>query len=175
MVFYSEETGLPFSRCNDCGGTLTDQEDGYFIQKVLNAGETILEMAICNGCHDRLQQSYSKKSREQIWNFYLDHADLPERRKKFHALPPMPDFWMNNCLTCKTLRGRSQEYGIAARCVGEYLILDETPMMVCSDCMGKMIEVMSEESLETYDCWMERVIPPAADFSINKPRRRVFF
>lgn len=172
--FHSVETGQPFSHCCDCGHSLAELESGYFIQKVLNGGETIMEMAICADCHGRLQQSYSKESRERIWNFYLDRADLPERLKRFHALPPMPDFWMNNCLTCKTLRGRTQEYAIAAECVGEYLILGESPMMICYGCMEKIIDLMSEESLGIYDKWMDRVIPPAPGLTNDKPRRRVF-
>jgi hypothetical protein len=173
-IFHSVETGLPFSRCYDCGGSLATHEHGYLIQKVVNGTETLLELAICAGCHDRLQQSYSKESRERIWNFYLDHADLPGRVKKFSAMPPAPDYWLNSCLTCKTLKGRLQEYVIAARCMDHYLVLDETPMLVCADCMEKIMDLMSEESLGTYDRWMDRALPPYTGLAKEKPRRRVF-
>jgi hypothetical protein len=173
-TFHSEESGLPFSQCYDCGFSLADCEGGYLIQKVLNGKETVMEIAVCNDCHDRLQQTYSKESREQIWNFYLDHADLPGRLKKFHALPPMPDFWINNCLTCKILKNRLQEYAIAARCLGDCLILGEAPMMICFDCMQKVMELMSENSLKTYDQWMDRVLPPTSGHAKHKPRKRVF-
>ncbi len=172
--FHSEESGLPFSRCHDCGHALADDENGHYIQKVVSGGETIMEMAICGGCHDRLQQSYSKDSRGRIWNFYLDHADLPGRLKRFHALPPVPDLWLNNCLTCKALRGNLREYVIAAHCVGEYLILGEAPMMICSDCMEKIMDEMSAESLDIHDRWMDRVLPPSTALAEGEPRRRVF-
>jgi hypothetical protein len=149
-------------------------DEGYFIQKAFAAGETIMEVAICSGCHSRLQQSYSTESRTRIWDFYLDHADLPGRLKKFHALPVgQPDFWLNRCVTCPALRSRTEEYVIAAQCYGEFLVYGETPMMMCLGCMEKIIGLFSAESLDVYDKWMERVVPPAPGLRSEKPRVRI--
>ena len=173
--FHSEETGRPFQFCGDCHQPLAACEDGHLIQKVVSKGETIMELALCIECHDKLQQSYSLESRERIWNFYLDHADLGSRLRNFHSVPagdPAP--WTNHCLTCRSARSASDEYVIAGQVVAGLLVYGETPMMVCSSCMETITDLLSEETRETYDKWLERVVPSAPDTIDDKPRRRVF-
>ena len=174
-IFHSVETGRPFARCSDCGTDLAACEDGHLIQKVICGDETILEIAICFHCHESLMQSYSAESRERIWNFYLDHGKLGERLAKYFPLPTgNPEPWFNHCLTCNASRASAREYVVAAQVVDGLLVYGETPLMICIGCMEKITELLSEESRETYDRWMDRVAPtdPASiDF---KPRPRIF-
>ena len=173
--FYSDETGQPFEACCDCGEPLAESPDGHIIQKAYAKGETIMEIAICVKCHDGLQESYSKESRESIWNFYLDHADLPGRLKKFSELPVgQPDFWINRCVTCGTLRNNAPEYVVAAQCIDGDLVYGETPLMMCLECTEKVVGLLSEASRDTYDRWMDRVNPPAPSTADDTPRVRVF-
>jgi hypothetical protein len=173
--FYSDETDAPFERCFDCGNRTDNCEDGYLIQKAYANGETIMEMAICSDCHGKLQQSYSKESRDRIWNFYLDHGDFPGRLKKFFHLPVGdPDLWVNSCMTCGATRESLPEYVVAAHVFEGDLVYGETPLMICFNCMNKIVEMLSEESRETYDRWMDRVLPPAPETAGDRPRVRVF-
>ena len=173
--FYSDETGKPFDHCFDCGKSTTACEDGYIIQKAYAHGETIMEMAICAECHSQLQQSYSKESMERIWNFYLDHGDLSQRLKKFSVLPVgNPDLWLSRCMTCNATRASMDEMIVAAQVFEGDLVYGETPLMICGNCMNQIVELLSEESRDVYDRWMDRVLPPPPGITNDKPRVRVF-
>jgi len=170
----STETGEHFSNCYDCNGLLTDNEDGYIVQQVFSKGEAIMEIAVCEPCHKKLYEEYSDETKERIWNFYLDHGDLPNRLGKFNPIP-IGDVrpWLNHCLTCKATLDSLDEYSIAAHCVEELLIYGESPFMICSSCMEKIVEMLSEKSLGTYDRWLERCLPMAPAQPDDSPKKRV--
>lgn len=173
---YSDETGKPFESCCDCGERLEDSPDGHIIQKAYAKGETIMEIAICAKCHEGLQESYSQESRESIWNFYLDHADLPGRLKKFSDLPVgQLDSWINGCVTCGAHRDDVPEYVVAAQCIDDDLVYGETPLMMCLGCTEKIVDLLSQSSRDRYDRWMDHVSPPAPSTADDTPRVRVFF
>ncbi len=174
-LFHSEETDLPFSRCNDCGGALETSEDGHIIQKVIRRGETIMEIAVCTDCQEKLQTSYSAESSETIWNFYLDHGDLPNRLAKFAALPATgPDQWLHSCVTCGSRRDQAEEYVIAAQCIDDRIIYGELPLMMCGKCLEQIVESLSAETRETYDRWIDHCFPPDPSLSVDPPRHRLF-
>jgi len=173
--FYSDETGAPFQNCYDCGLALNACEDGYFIQKAYAGSETVMEMAICIPCHEKLQRSYSKESLDRIWNFYLDHGDLAGRLKKFYPIPVgNPDFWINSCVTCGSVRSSIKEYVLAAQVIEDGLVYGDLPLMICCHCMEKITALLSEESRDTYDRWLDRVLPAAPEISGQRPRIRIF-
>lgn len=173
--FHSVETGAPFTHCHDCKQSLEACEDGFVVQKAYARGEVILELALCNDCNDKLQNSYSTESRDRIWNFYLDHADLPGRLRKFSAIPVGDEGpWIDHCMTCSTARASLDEYVVAAQVFEGDLVYGETPMMICSGCMDKIVEMLSEESRESYDRWMDRVSPAAPELEGDRPRVRIF-
>ena len=174
-ILHSEETDRPFSDCSDCGKPLAESEDGHIIQKVVTKGETILELAICTGCNQKLQEEYSTESKERIWNFYLDHGDLHKRLDRFRPIPIgniAP--WVNTCLTCKATKQSCDEYAIVAHCMEDSLVYGESPFLVCSGCMDKIMELLSEESLGTYDRWLDRCVPMAPAQPAGAPRKRIF-
>jgi hypothetical protein len=174
-IFHSEETDNPFSHCQDCGHPLATCEEGHLIQKVFSGGETILEIAICSSCHETLMHSYSLESRERIWNFYLDHGNLGERLRKFFPIPVgNPEPWINHCITCQTPRTSTREYVIACQVIADQLVYGETPLMICLGCMDKIVELLSEQSRETYDRWLDRVAPGTPESVSPKPRPRIF-
>lgn len=173
--FHSEETGGPFLFCYDCRQPLAACEEGHLIQKVVSKDETIMELAICVPCHERLQQSYSVESRERIWNFYLDHGDIGGRLRKLWPLPAgNPDLWTNRCLTCRSTRVSLDEYAIAGHVLDGLLVYGETPMMICISCLERIVELLSEESRDTYDRWLDRVLPQVPETVDDKPRVRAF-
>ena len=144
--FYSDESGAPFQTCCDCHESLETCEDGYVVQKAYANDETIMELAICSDCHTNLQSSYSKESRDRIWNFYLDHSDLAGRLKKFYPLPVgNPEFWINTCLTCGSVRDSVPEYIVAAQVFEGDLVYGELPLMICLKCMENIVELLSED------------------------------
>ncbi|MGJ8634439.1 MAG: hypothetical protein ACSHX7_11025 [Luteolibacter sp.] len=161
-ILHSEETGEPFVSSNDCGEHLLLKENGYLIQKVISKGETIMEMAICEPCHKKLHEEYSAETKERMWNFYLDNGSIHKRLERFEDTPAESiDPWVDQCLTCSATKTSCEEYAIAVHCLGGELIFGETPFMVCQKCMDQISSLLSEESLGTYDRWLEKCLPMA--------------
>lgn len=170
----SAETGDQFATCYDCKESLTDNEDGFIIQKVFSKGETIMEIAVCSTCHKNLHEEYSDETKERIWNFYLDNGALHERLEKFSPIP-IGDIrpWTNHCLACKATQDSLDDYAIAVHCIDDLLIYGESPLMICINCMDRIVEMLSEKSLGTYDRWLERCLPMAPAQPDDSPKTRV--
>lgn len=160
--FLSEETGKPFKTCSDCGTPLDQPDQGYIIQKAVAKGEVIMEVAICQSCHEKLQQAYSKETMEAIWNFYLDHVDFEGRLQKFRdCSADSPSPWLNGCVACEATMDASEEYVMVGHCVGDQMVFGEFPWTMCGACLEKMTGLISEASRDEYDRWMERCLPMA--------------
>lgn len=171
---HSCETELPFDGCYDCSMPLDESESGYVIQKVISKDETIMEIAICQHCHEKLQSSYSKESREKIWDFFLDNSEIDQRAQKYKPIPVgLIDPWINHCVTCGTARASASEYAIAAHCYKGNLVYGETPMMICLKCMDAIVGLLSDESRKTYDDWVDRCLPMAPEITVNNKKVRV--
>lgn len=170
----SAETDEHFSNCYDCKNPLQDNEDGFVLQKVFSKGEVIMEIAVCEPCHKKLHEEYSDETKERIWNFYLDHGDLPGRLDQFRGKPiGSIDPWVDHCLTCNGTLASAEEYAIAAHCIEDMLIYGESPFMICMTCMDKITEMLSEKSLGTYDRWLEHCLPMAPAQPDDSPKKRV--
>lgn len=171
---HSAETDEPFRECADCGGRLRDSEDGYAIQKAYAKGETIMEIAICADCHEALQEEYSAETKERLWNFFLDHAGFSNRLERFENTPVGTiDPWTDQCLTCDATRETSEEFAVAAWCIGDQLIYGEAPFMICITCMDRLVELLSEASRDSYDRWLDRCLPMAPEADAGPPRVRI--
>ncbi len=171
---HSLETGNPFEKCFDCQSRLEDCTDGYTIQKAFSKGETIIEIAVCHSCQEKLQSEYSTKSREDLWNFFLDRSDIPGRLEKFSPIPVgqiRP--WINRCLTCEALLANTDEYTVAVQCLGDQIIYGESPFMVCGECIDSLFELLSEQTKGIYNEWLDRCLPMAPAQPEDAPRRKI--
>lgn len=172
--FHSLETGEPFRRCTDCRGPLAEDPNGYLIQKAFNRGEPIMEIAVCHDCHQRLQAEYSQESRERIMNFHLDHGDLPNRLKHLQDQPlDTLAPWVGTCLTCDHSRDDCDEHVIATHCIEDVMIYGEAPIMICGECMERLVEQLSESTRDSYDRWQQRCLPMAPAEPDRGPRVRM--
>ncbi len=168
---HSEETGLPFAKCGDCG---VDLADSHLIQKAYFKGEVIMEIAICESCQGELRMEFSTESRDRIGEYFLDHSDVPQRLADFRSQPVGAiGPWIARCFTCGADRENCAEYTIAAHCMGTSLVYGETPLMMCGACMETMMKLMSSESLGTYERWLERCLPMAPANPVDSPRAPV--
>jgi hypothetical protein len=63
---------------------------------------------------------------------------------------------------------------VAAHVFEGDLVCGETSLMICLNCMNTIVGLLYEESRDTYDRWMDRVLPAAPESSDSKPRVRIF-
>ena len=66
------------------------------------------------------------------------------------------------------------EFVVAAHVFEGDLVYGETPLMICFNCMNAIVGLLSEESRDTYDRWMDRVLPAAPETSAPQFRVRIF-
>ena len=146
-LFYSEETGEPFSTCIDCGTSL-DEDSEYLIQKNSNGRETVFEFAICTSCAAKLHASYSEKSRETIVNFFADRTDPEQRARELLAEHPDGDLdtWLGHCITCGEKPQPGKGFATAALCGGSDLVFAHAPFLICEKCEHEVNESLSPET-----------------------------
>lgn len=133
-----------------------------------------MEIAICSDCHEKLKNGYSEESRNAIWNFYLDHADLANREQRFATLPADdPSPWIASCATCGTPRHDAEDYTIGAECRGRQLVYGINPMMICGSCLEQIFNRLSQASRDNYNRWFDRCFPPDPTASNDTPSRNL--
>ncbi|MCL4181362.1 MAG: hypothetical protein KJ072_26945 [Verrucomicrobia bacterium] len=172
-LFYSFETGEPFSHCVDCGKALLQDGTVYLIQKAFNRTEVILEFAYCQACYQGLEAAYSRETMTNLWDFVLDSVNLDERtRRLLSDSPTSIEPWIESCLTCGSKKSDLKSYVLVALCDGRDLLFHHLPYMFCEACEMKMCALMSRRSRDTWERWIEDNldVPPTVMEDIREGR-----
>lgn len=162
----SFETGESMSHCIDCGTSLLENGPPYLIQKAFKESEVLVEFAHCFTCYEKLAQSYSKKTKSDLWNFFLDSCDFETRKKRLLAdSPDRFDPWIEACITCGKSKDETPSYSLVGQCDGPHLLFYYMPYMVCEECQMSMHDLMSSKSSDIWDRWKEEHIgtPPTME------------
>lgn len=78
-VFWSLETGMPFSRCSMCACDLMEEGVNYLVEKAYQKKEALFEYAMCYECYLGVQESLSEQSKKLIANYFEEHVDFDSR------------------------------------------------------------------------------------------------
>ena len=156
--FHSFETGKPFTECIECNGDLTDEDSDYVIEKGFHENEVIFEYAMCEDCAKGFRCELSKES--------LKHVKRMLRRPKMKETT-------DGCRMCALPRHELLSYTIIGSCVGPTMMYWSFPMLICGDCMEKILEGLSKQSRDAFDDFEERNFPgpPASELDIPRPKR----
>ncbi len=155
--FHSFETDAPFSHCCDCSKELIISAETYIVQKVFSGKECIMEFALCSGCKDNLDQQMSAKSKEALYDFLFDHAELVEPPADYSTDQALEQ--IDECLTCGKLRSECKEYSYSGLFIGSHLIPGPMPMMICDECQDDMSENLSESTKDVKNKFYEENFP----------------
>lgn len=127
-----------------------DFQEGYKISKVFKRGEVIFEYALCFHCADRMMRESSEESRRQLNEFHQQRARAVQGT--------------HDCVLCERTRDElePQEFALVAGCVGPGLLESH---LVCSHCMEEMSDLVSEETRNQWNRFVEENFPGVpADF-----------
>jgi len=143
---HSEYEERPFQSCTRCGESLEDFEEGYQISKIYRAEECIMEYAICYHCHTSMLEEFSQSSRDAMQRYQAENV--------------RGGLGMHVCAVCDNKReaGVMKEYGLAAICFGMDMI---EAVCICGGCSEKMQEVISEETRDRWNKFIEENFPCA--------------
>jgi len=174
-LFWSEYSGEPFFNCIDCEVPLIES-NVYVIQKHYVAGEAIFEMALCERCRDKLTQEYSDETRANITAHMkeqfqksaaagLDDVEGPqiiEVREIENAEDgdALLQRCIEHCLVCGTERSKCHRYSLAGLCrdneiVAQVTPVSQTPLMVCEKCELGMAGLVSQQTRDSWDHFVE--------------------
>ncbi|MDG1897962.1 MAG: hypothetical protein P8J37_23925 [Fuerstiella sp.] len=188
-LFWSEYTGAPFFKCVDCEVPLIES-NVYVIQKRYVAGEAVFEMAMCERCRDKLTQEYSEETRGNITAYMkeqfqksavagLDDVEGPqviEVREIENAEDgdAMLQQCIEHCLVCGTERSKCHRYSLAGLCrdneiVAQVTPISQTPLMVCEKCELGMADLVSQQTRDSWDRFVEENFDCPPGVEVDSP------
>lgn len=180
-IFYSSETGKPFTNCKVCDKYLLDGDTEYMVEKAFRkykgykAEDVVFEFAICNECHQQTYMQLSEESRNAMQRFMSEHIDFEERMHK-HMQPwsnDGSDWWKQTCAVTGESVDDLEEYQLVGGFQGKAEIRGALPIMVGGKAMDELANLLSNESLDFLDGFNNQLIGPPPEFEdLLKPRRR---
>lgn len=171
--FHSLETDETFKNCCDCNCELLDSAQMYMVQKCFSKDECVMEFALCHNCKEKLDEQISGESKEAIYDFLFDHAEMVEPPEDYSFDDAMQQ--IQECLTCGKERKDCEGYTYSGLFVGTHLVPGPLPMMICDDCQSTMSENMSDHTKDVKDKFYADNFPgppSEVDMPTSKP---VFF
>ena len=174
-LFWSEYSGKPFLKCISCQVPLMES-DLYVVQKRIVRDEAVLEMAMCNRCREQQSAEMSEETRrnttEDMARYFQKQAedqipdsDGPQIIEVAQIEDPeqgeaMMKHCTDHCLICRTARSECYRYSLIGVCRDENLVVQVTPIsqapfMVCEKCELGMADLVSQETRDSWDRFIE--------------------
>ncbi|MEP2774193.1 MAG: hypothetical protein ABJH05_18695 [Fulvivirga sp.] len=177
-AFHNFETGSPFERCIDCNTYLLDGQIEYFVEKAIKsykdytATDVIFEYAICMNCAERMRKQMSVESMQSIQKYFSENVNFIDRMQLMQAHPDNPEAWMQQCLVKGTQANQLEEYQIYAHCKGKQLVTAQMPYLISSQALDEITHLLSNETLDELDGFMDQHFGPPPELMEPLPGRR---
>jgi len=169
-VFHAHGSNSPFTKCMNCDCLLINTE--YVIEKAIrrykefSSTDTIFEYAICMKCHEEFVNSYSASSLSKIQNYFLENADVDNKRavlrEKLRDGQFNIDEWISHCIVKGTPVSDLTEYQIGCQCVGNKMVVMNMPFMIGHEAMDEIAQLLSEKTRGEMDRFIDEFfgLPP---------------
>lgn len=161
-LFYSYDTGEPFTNCIMCNKHLLHPGTSYIIEKAykrypaLDTEAVIFEYAICIDCADKMRKELSEESKISINNYFQQHFDFESRYERMMKLKFDINEWLSECAIKKTDLKENDEYMICAQCDGSKMVFNHFPYMVGGDAMEEISNLISQKTRDVLDGFIDR-------------------
>ena len=190
-LFWSEYSGEPFLKCIACKVPLMES-NMHVVKKKIVAEEAVLEMALCNRCQQQQVEEMSEETRQNLTAFMseqfqkltakhledkagdgpqvIEVAEVTDEQEGQDLLKRCTD----NCIVCGVHRDDCHRYSLAGVCQAEQLVvqvtpLGQTPMMVCEKCEEQMNELISQETRDSWDRFVEEHLDGPPGVELDSP------
>lgn len=176
--FHSFSTGAKFDRCIDCDRYLLDEHVEYFVEKAIKkyvgfkAQDVIFEYAICINCAEKMRSEMSSESLKSIEAYMMNNTDIGRRMEIIQANPFEPLAWMDECLIKGLPKDGLTEFQIYAHCQGDKLNLTQMPYMVSGVALEEISQLLSEETLDQFNGFMDKHFGPPPELEEPLPTGR---
>jgi len=171
-IFYSDAEEKPFETCVVCGKELLHSNEPYMVEKVLKTYDghdftsTVFEFAICTHCHQKMQEGMSEESMQSMQQYYQHFV---EQRGSDSIMIDLQTFdineWMSKCFFKNTPVTELKEYQVVGMFKGDKLLLNQPPMVMGSEVMEEMAELLSKKTKDEMNGFREKFLGPPPEFS----------
>ena len=171
--FYSFESKQPFERCISCDRYLLDDETEYFIEKALRtypgfgAQDVIFDFAICMHCAEEFRNKISRESEQSMISFFQQNVDFSQRMK---MMEQHPDRCIEHCMVSGRAAADCTEYQLVAHCKGNRIHDRNPPYMISGEVIEKLGDVLSRQTKDEMDGFLDRFFSPDPSLFETKPR-----
>ena len=173
QLFWSEYSGRPFEVCLDCECALDDCEF-YIVQKRFVANEAVFEMAICHDCREILSQECSQQTMTAITEFLQRHvSEWAGKIEQLIGAGGLITCCLDHCIVCTKHRDQCHRYSVGGLCrgsqiVGQIVPPGQTPLMICSDCELGMNDLVSKQTRDSWDRFVDKHFggPPGLELDL---------
>jgi hypothetical protein len=181
-LFFDSLTGKPFQTCQVCQNKLLNTTKNYIIEKVFRKNiatgkiESVFEYAICLQCAEKLVESYSKESKENLQRYFQEHVRDTLQQNNQPVIESERD--VQQILSQCSITGKQvtelDEYQIVGQFTGSYLNPFMAPFMIGSGSMDDVQDLLSEKTLDEIDDFTGKYLtgPPEFREFFKSPRRR---
>ncbi|MEZ6126206.1 MAG: hypothetical protein R3C49_24015 [Planctomycetaceae bacterium] len=187
--FWSAYSGRPFVHCLECDVPLLESS-AYIVQKRIVAGETVFEMAVCNGCREEMVKQYSEETRQNISNFIRQQVQESLRREEggltLSDLLEVREIedpeegaqllkeCLEQCVVCGKPRSACHRYSLSGLCRSDEIIAQvspfaRTPMLICETCGQGMASLISQQTRDSWDRFMEKHFGGPPGIEVDSP------
>lgn len=184
-VFYSEYLETPFVYCIDCERPFAESTGLYSVMKHYVGTETVFEMAICLECAAKQRQRYSVESMARIISFIGEATERNyERLAAAMEDGKEPDWeaFTSECVFCWKNRSECHRYEIVGTFYLDQMIVQSmpdnglrTPMMMCEDCNAELSKLLSKETRDSWDRFVEEHFDGPPGIEVDGPTMEPIF
>jgi len=164
-VFCNSETGLPFGHCLVCDCKLQEQQFPYSVERAIRhypemgIDAVVFEYGICTPCVLQLDNQISTETKTAIIGYFQQHfnADArPEWDGEDSEHPFDVEEWIGTCAIKGYARHELHEYSLYAKCIGDRIIPQVVPYMICGEAQDEVVQLFSKKSLGFFDDFTDR-------------------
>ena len=187
-LFHSAYSGEAFAQCLDCECELQSHETFYTVQKFVVAGETVFELAMCDGCRAHLYQRFSDESRATIQRYISEQraeSSAEEASLETERFPdplPITDVEsldsLHACVLCHTPKAQLRRYALVGLFLADEIFVMQAPpapfpmpCLVCDACNSGLDGMLSKQTREEWNEFVEEHFPGPPGVELDSPRQ----
>jgi hypothetical protein len=157
----------PFDICDFCGKPLGETGSRYMIVKYYSAGELRQELALCSETLDGLRRCYSEHSLKSMQRWYSPELMASRRILVGSIQDEIPRRLTEHCLFCSRSKSEVSEFFEYALCEGNELLCAVYPSTQCGECMRKVVNSLSAETLDMRRKFFQKQFGPPPDIYLG--------
>lgn len=156
-IFKTSVSEVNFTNCISCEKDLLENNEEYFIEKIINNNQVEIEYAMCMDCIEEMRKSFSEESMQKIEEYFAKNLDVFTARYNImvNGSTNVNDY-ISHCIFNNKSIENLNEYQLIAHCKGNKLLLSVFPYMVSHDVIEEVQGLLSAKTKEELDRFTDK-------------------